>query len=83
MIGTLPRSVRDGKSWFKGSTPGHPNEPGRWSLLDASGKVALWRRERSDPFPVTIYYILAPTAPTEALHSENAARDRFAALAIG
>ncbi|AQR62063.1 hypothetical protein BZG35_10720 [Brevundimonas sp. LM2] len=58
----------------------HPNEPGKWSRLDAADGLALWRRDRSDPFPVTQFYLLAPPRQTEVLYDETQARARFAAL---
>jgi hypothetical protein len=58
----------------------HPNEPGKWTRLDAAGSAALWRRERSDPFPVTQFYVLAPPRQAEVLYDEARARAQFHAL---
>lgn len=59
----------------------HPNEPGKWTLIERRRAVALWRRERSDPFPVTQFYLLAPPRQTEVLYDEALARSRLLALA--
>lgn len=56
----------------------HPNEPGKWTRLEAVGSAALWRRDRSDPFPVTQFYLLAPPRQTEVLYDEARARAQFA-----
>lgn len=58
----------------------HPNEPGRWTRLEAAGGATLWRRDRSDPFPVTMFYVVAPPRQTEVLYDEPRARAQFDAL---
>lgn len=58
----------------------HPNEPGKWTRLEAAEGVALWRRERSDPFPVIQFYLVAPPRQTDVLYDETLARTRFAAF---
>ncbi|QTC92833.1 hypothetical protein [Brevundimonas goettingensis] len=58
----------------------HPNEPGKWTRLDAAEGRALWRRDRSDPFPVTQFYLLAPPRQSEVFYDEALARQQFAAL---
>lgn len=62
------------------SKPDHPNEPGRWTRLEAVEGVALWQRERSDPFPVVQFYLVAPPRQTEVLYDETLSRARFASL---
>lgn len=59
----------------------HPNEPGKWTLLESAQGAALWRRDRSDPFPVSQFYLIAPPRQAELVYGENAARSRFADLA--
>jgi len=61
----------------------HPNEAGKWTRLEAVGSAALWRRDRSDPFPVTQFYLLAPPRQAEVLYDEVRARARFAVLTDG
>ena len=58
----------------------HPNEPGKWTRLERQGEIVLWRRERSDPFPVTQFYLLAPPRQTQVLYDEALARDQFLIL---
>lgn len=58
----------------------HPNEPGKWTRLEGSTSPVLWRRERSDPFPVTMFYVVAAGHQTEVIYGEAAARARFAEL---
>lgn len=58
----------------------HPNEPGKWTLLDRAETVALWRRDRSDPVPVSLFYVLAPPRQAEVLYDETKARAQFSAL---
>lgn len=58
----------------------HPNEPGKWTRLETATNVALWRRDRSDPFPVVQFYLLAPPRQTEVLYDEAVARSRFESL---
>lgn len=60
--------------------PHHPNEPGKWTRLEADAGVALWRRDRSDPVPVTLFYVLAPPGQAEILYDEARARALFATL---
>ena len=55
----------------------HPNEPGQWTLLERTGVASLWRRDRSDPFPVSLYYLIAPPRQTEVLYGEAKARAQF------
>lgn len=59
----------------------HPNEPGKWVLLARASEVALWRRDRSDPYPVSLFYLIAPPRQAEVTYNEEAARQRFAELA--
>lgn len=59
----------------------HPNEPGKWVLLARTGQVALWRRDRSDPYPVSLFYLIAPPRQAEVVYNEEAAHLRFAQLA--
>lgn len=61
--------------------PDHPNEPGKWSRLESADQLALWRRDRQDPFPVIQFYVLAPPRQTEVFYAEDLARSRFDALA--
>lgn len=58
----------------------HPNEAGKWTRLDRGSGCVLWRRERSDPFPVTQFYVVAPPRQTEIFYDEARARALFAAL---
>ena len=62
------------------SVSGHPNEPGRWTLLESLAGRSLWRRDRADPMPVAMFYLLNPPAQAELIYDEARARDRFAAL---
>jgi len=57
----------------------HPNEPGKWKLLDHAGTAALWRRDRSDPVPVTLFYVLAPPQQAQVVYDEAVARAQFSA----
>ncbi len=59
---------------------GHPNEPGRWTLLESREGLSLWRRDRADPMPVTMFYLLNPPTQAELIYDEARARDRFAVL---
>ncbi len=61
----------------------HPNEPGVWTLLDHADAVALWRRERIDPVPVTLFYIVRPAQQDEILYSEERAREAFTRFTAG
>lgn len=61
----------------------HPNEPGRWKKLEAAPSAALWRRERSDPFPVVQFYVIAPPAQTQVHYDEDRARAEFSSLTFG
>lgn len=63
------------------ATIDHPNEPGQWTLLEDRRPAALWRREKSDPFPVTLYYVVCPPRQTEVVYVEDQARALFARLA--
>ena len=58
----------------------HPNESGKWILLEQAGAASLWRRDRSDPFPVSLYYLIAPPRQAQVLYSEAAARAQFSVL---
>lgn len=58
----------------------HPNESGKWTRLETAGNTVLWRRDRSDPFPVTQFYLVAPPRQTEVLYDEARARAQFSAL---
>lgn len=58
----------------------HPNEPGKWTLLDRVDTAALWRRDRVDPVPVSLFYVLAPPRQAEVLYDEARARAQLAAL---
>lgn len=55
----------------------HPNEPGRWTLLERRAAASLWRRERSDPAPVTMFYVLRPPRQAQILYDETRARELF------
>ena len=55
----------------------HPNEPGQWTLLETRGGATLWKRDRLDPLPVTMFYVLNPPAQAELFYDETRARDRF------
>lgn len=57
--------------------PPHPNEPGHWTLLESRGGAGLWKRDRLDPLPVTMFYVLTPPAQAELYYDERRARDRF------
>lgn len=59
----------------------HPNEPGKWTCLEAAEGRTLWRRDRSDPFPVTLFYLVAPPRQTELIYGEGDARARYDRLA--
>jgi len=59
----------------------HPNEPGRWTLVQARPDAAVWRRDRDDPFPVTMFYLLAPPAQPQVLYDESGALALFDAAA--
>ncbi|MEN5364412.1 hypothetical protein [Brevundimonas intermedia] len=59
----------------------HPNDSGKWTLLETKSSAALWRRERSDPVPVTQFYLLAPPRQAQVLYDEARARQEFAILA--
>jgi len=61
----------------------HPNEPGKWTLLEQANAVALWRRDRSDPFPVSLFYLLSPPRQAEVLYDEARAHAMFSALSAG
>lgn len=58
----------------------HPNEPGRWTLLAKTSETALWRRDRDDPFPVSLFYILSPPRQAEVVYDEIQARALFEGL---
>jgi hypothetical protein len=51
----------------------HPNDPGRWTLIEARPGATLWRREREDPMPVTMFYLLAPPAQPQVLYDAERA----------
>lgn len=63
------------------SKPDHPNEPGRWTLLESGPDRSLWRRDRDDPYPVAMFYIIAPPAQTQVVYEEDRARSLFGAPA--
>lgn len=63
--------------------PFPPREPGRWKRLDHDNGKILWRRDRDDPVPVTMFYLLAPGRQAEIFYDEALARQRFADLAFG
>lgn len=58
----------------------HPNESGDWTRLAKTNETALWQRHRDDPFPVTLFYILAPPRQAEVVYDESRARALFEAL---
>jgi hypothetical protein len=58
----------------------HPNEPGAWTRIDATEGAVLWRRDRLDPVPLTMFYIVAPPRQMEVIYGESQAKARFAAL---
>ena len=53
----------------------HPNEDGRWTRLQNSNDVTLWKRERETP-PVTQFYIIAPARQHEIVYDETKAVQR-------
>jgi len=57
--------------------PVPPNEPGKWTLIQAAGSRTCWRRERSDPYPIVQFYVLAPPSQTEVFYNEDQARAHF------
>ncbi len=57
----------------------HPNDPGKWTLLVSGDDKALWRRDRIDPVPVTLFYIIAPPQQPQILYDEHEARVMFEA----
>jgi|GEM_PF-3369155 len=60
----------------------HPNEPGLWTLLDHDGgQVGLWRRDRTDPAPLTVYFVLSPPQQAEIFYSEERARELYSVRA--
>lgn len=60
--------------------PEHPNEPGKWTLIDRRGERLLWKRERSDPVPVTVFYVVDLPRQSLILYDEAAARSQLEAL---
>ena len=63
------------------SIPDHPNDAGAWTRLEGRERFALWRRERQELAPVTMYYVVAPPRQSEILYDEATARARFNDLA--
>lgn len=55
----------------------HPNEPGKWSRLAAAEGKALWRRDRLDPVPVTLFYVVAPPRQSQVFYEIGAASAAF------
>ncbi|MEH6666055.1 MAG: hypothetical protein V7678_14480, partial [Brevundimonas sp.] len=53
--------------------PDHPNDPGRWTLVQTRSAAAVWRREREDPWPVTMFYLVAPPRQPQVLYDEASA----------
>lgn len=45
--------------------------------LEGGGGRALWRRERTDPVPVTLFYVVRPPRQTEVVYDEAKARALF------
>lgn len=60
--------------------PEHPNEPGKWTLIDRRGDRVLWKRERSDPVPVTVFYVIDLPRQPLILYDEVTARNQLEAL---
>lgn len=58
----------------------HPNDPGRWTVIEARPNATLWRREREDPLPVTMFYLVAPPAQPQVLYDAARAMALFDAL---
>lgn len=58
----------------------HPNDPGRWNVLEQSDRATLWRRDRSDPFPLTMFYVVSPPLQPELIYVEQDALRRFSDL---
>jgi len=58
----------------------HPNEPGKWTQLEGGDSAALWRRDRMDPVPVSLFYVLAPPRQAEVFYDEALARVQFSRL---
>lgn len=63
------------------SIPDHPNDAGAWTRLEGREGFALWRRERRELAPVSMYYVVAPPRQSEILYDEARARARFNELA--
>lgn len=53
--------------------PDHPNDPGRWTLVQAGPTAAVWKRDRDDPFPVTMYYLVSPPQQPQVVYDEASA----------
>lgn len=60
--------------------PEHPNEPGKWTFLDSRGDRVLWKRERSDPVPVTVFYVIDLPRQPLVLYDEATARNHLGAM---
>ena len=58
----------------------HPNEPGKWTLIERRGERLLWRRERQDPMPQVVFYVMDLPRQTEIFYDEQAGRERLAQL---
>lgn len=52
----------------------HPNEPGKWTLIERRGERLLWRRERWDPMPQVVFYVMDLPRQTEIFYDEAAGR---------
>jgi hypothetical protein len=51
----------------------HPNDPGRWTLVRVVPGATLWRRDRNDPFPVTMFYLVMPPDQPRVVYDEAGA----------
>ncbi len=63
-----------------GEHANHPNGEGRWTRLENTDDVTLWKREHPS-IPVTQFYVVAPSRQHEIVYGEAKARDRFEILA--
>lgn len=64
------------------SIPVHPNDTGTWARLEGRPGFALWRRERQELAPVTMYYVVAPPRQSEIFYDEAKARALFNELTV-
>ena len=46
-------------------------------MLDTSARATLWRREREDPVPVILFYLLSPPQQPVVVYDEIKARELF------